>query len=487
MFKLSKIMLIFSFLVILSSVVCAENETNETLEPFEVSIEPVKDMIDFEENARFKITIYNPRDSIERFSIKPSAPYVEWFIKTDPISDYIVTAYPKSEREVFVIAKPLSVGIGRYSLRLNVKHEKSKEIFKKDIVVNVASMSHLPAVSISGKLPEKIDPREAFGVTVWLENRNSKNLDGFNVELRSDAIRESTNSSLGPVGSGDDKKTLEFSVKLDKKTPPMKDSLRIVVVVGEGDDLYELKSAPYDYEILEYGGLTTIHDRKLRFLGSYDKISFLNDANTRFKGIAKLGNPFYKALFTKADPKPISFISGGKRYIGWNTSLKAQESFVVVVKINYLALFIAVVLLIIFFYAYFNYRSPIVITKTTQDVIKTEGGITHFKILLHVKNRTSKSVKNLSIIDRIPDIADFEKETEVGTLQPNKVVHTKRGVISKWIIDSLDKDEETVIKYRVKSRLSILGKVPLPIAFSKFKDKKDKVVRSYSNRVNLYS
>ena len=481
--KLGKIILIFAFLVVFSNVVYAQNETNETELPFQVTVEPVKDKIDFEENARFKIIIDNPRTSIERFSIRPAAPYVEWFIKTDPILDYSVKAYPNLKREVFVVVKPLGVGIGRYSLRLNVKHDASKEIFKKDIIVNVVSMSNLPAVSISGKLPEKIDPREPFVVTVWLENRNAKNLEDLKVELKSDVIRDSTITSLGPVGSGTDKKTLEFSFTLDKKTPPRKDSVRIIVTAGQDDDIYELKSSMYDYEIIKYGELTDEHNQRFRLFGRYDEISFVNDANTKYEGVAKIENPFYRALFTKATPKSESFVEDGKRYIGWNVSLNAQEKFDVIVKVNYIPLIIVLIVFSVMIFSYFKFRSPIILTKFAKDVMKKEGGITQFIILLHVKNRSNKSIENVAIIDKVPDIADFEKGTEVGTLQPSKVVHTKNGVIAKWIIDSLDKDGETVIKYRVKSRLSILGKLPLPITIAKFKDEKGAVKRSYSNRV----
>ena len=71
-----KTIIVLSLLIILSSFVCGAVSTNDTLIPFVVSVAPVKDRIDFEENAIFNITIYNPRDTIEPFSIKSSAPYV---------------------------------------------------------------------------------------------------------------------------------------------------------------------------------------------------------------------------------------------------------------------------------------------------------------------------------------------------------------------------------------------------------------------------
>lgn len=483
--KLSKIVLMFCFLIIFSSLAYAV-DSNETLKPFKVTIAPIKDRIDFEENAQFKITIENPRDTVETFNIKPAAPYVEWFIKTDPVSDYSVKVYPETKREVMLIAKPLSVGIGRFALRINIENQKTKDLFQKDIIINVVSMSNVPAVSISAKVPQKIDPREPFAVTVWLENRNAKILQDVSVELKSDVISESTKTTLGSFGSLDGTKTLEFTIQLDNKTAPVKlDSLKVIVRVKDGNDVYELKSAPYDYEIIKYGNIFDNHNPRFRLFGKYDEVSFLNNANVRYDGIAKLESPFYRALFTRENPRAFSFVEDGKRYIVWNVSLEAQDKFDVVVSVNYLPLVVFVVALIIIIALYYGLRSPIVVTKSVRDISTRDGGITKFKIVLYVKNRSKRNVENLAIIDKIPDIADYEAGQEAGTLQPAKVVHTKKGVIAKWMISFLGSKEETVITYRIKSRLSVLGGMSLPIAISKFYEKNGNPKRSYSNRLRI--
>ena len=483
-----KKLLVFVFAFFILAGIAFAEEANITEEPFQVTVTPVKDVIDFAEQARFKITIANPRDTIETFSIRPGAPYVEWFIKTDPISDSSVKGYPMMKTDVYVVIKPISVGIGRYSIRLYIKSESTKEVFKKDIIVNVASMSNLPAVSISGDVPKVIDPREKFTIKVWLENRNAKQLDNLKVELRSTAIHESTTTSLGPLGEvGQDKKTLEFSIQLDKKTPPIKDSLRIIVTATEDEEIYELKSAPFDYEVIKYGEIIDNHNPKFRLFGRYDEISFLNNANVKFTGVAKIESPFYRALFTKATPKAESFVEDGKRYIGWNVSLGAQEEFPVVISINYIPLVVFLIALFIILYLYFNYRSPIVIRKIIRETIRQEGGIIQFVVLLNIKNRSKKIVNNISVIDIIPDIADFIRHDQPGVLQPSKVVHTRKGVVVRWLIDNLDKEEEMVIKYGARSRLSILGTLPLPLARTKITEQDGKVKRSYSNRVAIKS
>jgi len=483
--KSIKISLILLFLVAFSAVILAQDE-NITESPFNVSIAAVKDKIDFEEYAQFKITIFNPRETIETFTIKPAGPYVEWFIKTDPASDYSVKVYPNTIKEVIVIVKPISVGIGRYALRLNINNEMEKELFTKDIIVNVVSMSNLPAVSISGKVPKTIDPREPFIVTVWLENRNSKQLDDVTVNLKSNIISESVKTTLGSAGSVNGTKTLEFSIKLDNRTAPIElDSLKVIVNVKDGNEYYEIKSAPYDYEVLRYGGLTDNHDPKFMFFGKYDEIAFVNDANTKYEGVARIENPFYRALFTKANPESFAFTESGKRYIGWNVDLSSQERFNVIVKVNYLPLIIFLIASILMILAYYSFRSPIIITKSAKDIMSRDGGIARFKIVLQVKNRSKKNIENISIIDKIPDIAEYEKEGHVGSLEPVKVVQTKKGLIAKWIISNLGSGEETVITYTIKSRLSVLGKMLLTVALSKFEDKKGNVKRSYSNKANI--
>ncbi|MCK4521292.1 MAG: hypothetical protein KAU20_01870 [Nanoarchaeota archaeon] len=486
--KKGAILIVFAILFSLVIIdVCAEENATIEEKPFQVKIIPVNNKIDFDETARFKITITNPRGSIEKFSIKPAMPYVEWYIKTDPISDYRVTAYPISTKDVIIVVKPLNVGIGRHALRINVKSETTKEIFKKDIIVNIVSMKNFPAISVSGKLPELIDPKESFVVKVWLENRNFRNLTDVKVELKSDAIRESTTTSLGSKGSGTDQKTLEFNIKLDPTEAPRKDILRIIATVKFDNDYYEFKSAPLNYEIIRYGNITTNHNPKFRFLGKYDELEFLNDANTKYEGVVKIRNPFYRALFTKTEPKGNVVIENGKRYLGWEASLGSQESINVIYRINYIPLFIVLIVLFVIVYSYLKFRSPVILTKSTKDIIKREGGIVQFKVVLEVKNRSKKTIENIEIIDRIPNITDFEKDVEVGTLHPSKIVNTRKGIVLRWDIDSIDRYEERVIKYRVRSRLSILGRFSLPVAIAKFKDKKGDIKRSYSNRAMLSS
>lgn len=58
---------------------------------------------------------------------------------------------------------------------------------------------------------------------------------------------------------------------------------------------------------------------------------------------------------------------------------------------------------------------------------------------------------------------------EQPTLRPvNIVKHDRKGTIVKWSIEKMAPGEQRIITYKIKSKLSILGGVTLPVAVAKF-------------------
>ena len=134
---------------------------------------------------------------------------------------------------------------------------------------------------------------------------------------------------------------------------------------------------------------------------------------------------------------------------------------------------------------YFLFRSPIIVRKGIANVVMSEGGISEAKIVVRVKNRSSKQVSNIEVIDNVPHIAHVEKELSIGSMQPHAVMqHPKRGVVIKWNIEAIEPGDERVLSYKMKSRLAILGEFNLPAATARCKVG-EKVVISNSNRVSI--
>ena len=122
--------------------------------------------------------------------------------------------------------------------------------------------------------------------------------------------------------------------------------------------------------------------------------------------------------------------------------------------------------------------------KKESEVLKIEDqGVSHLKVLLHLKNRSNKPVDEVKLIDRVPPIASIDRDFAMGTLHPDKVIrHEHKGTILKWNISTLDPYEERIISYNIISKLKIIGGVTLPNAVVKFKGKGKKTRRILSNK-----
>lgn len=124
------------------------------------------------------------------------------------------------------------------------------------------------------------------------------------------------------------------------------------------------------------------------------------------------------------------------------------------------------------------------IKKETKIMNVDNQGISDVKVLLHLKNRTNKSVEDVKLVDRIPQMGMLDTEFSVGTLHPSKVIkHEHKGTIIRWDISTLEPFEERIISYTLQSKLKIIGGFSLPQAVVKFKGKGESVKRTLSNKI----
>ncbi|HLF54440.1 MAG TPA: hypothetical protein VI612_01850, partial [Candidatus Nanoarchaeia archaeon] len=118
---------------------------------------------------------------------------------------------------------------------------------------------------------------------------------------------------------------------------------------------------------------------------------------------------------------------------------------------------------------YFKFRSPIVVRKNATVLSTEEGGISELKVVIEFVNRSNKTVRHLRIMDLVPRLADVIKEFKETILAPSKVVpHSNRGTLVRWDIDFVEPKEHRILTYKVRSQLSILGGLKLPVAAVRF-------------------
>ncbi len=106
------------------------------------------------------------------------------------------------------------------------------------------------------------------------------------------------------------------------------------------------------------------------------------------------------------------------------------------------------------------------------------------KIILNVKNEGIKPIEHIEVIDKVPNIVDVLHNFDLGTVRPDKISKKDGATLIKWDVSELDSQEERILTYRIKSKLSILGDFTLPVANLKYPKGKKKV-RVYSNSVKV--
>ena len=107
------------------------------------------------------------------------------------------------------------------------------------------------------------------------------------------------------------------------------------------------------------------------------------------------------------------------------------------------------------------------------------------KVLLTVRNRSTKQIGKVTVVDQLPKLLHMEKHAVLGSLKPKRIKQSKdKSTLILWEIDELGVGEERVINYHIKSNLKILGGITLNPAIASFKSQ-GREIKTKSNKVSL--
>jgi hypothetical protein len=439
---------------------------------FAVEFSPGQQTIDKNELAAYNMTLMHTSPVIEFFEVY--SPEVLWDIRTREA----LQVPPNKPFTTALTIQPLNINPGLYGVPIHVKRTGSNQVRKALLYMEVTGMpaitTYLPAIRGTVEIPVSVDPRQDVPITVNLENQNRRNLTGLDVKVRSNVINQDYQAMLGPL----ERKSFTFTARIDAQTPPQQDTLKVSVIATEKDKGFQFDLPPVDYAIQSYGQLVPSIELAPALLKTTRVITLTNNANIVLTEPFALAMPWHARLFTRTTPK--ARVENSQ--LVWDISLNVGHSTQLRVTTNYRPLAVAIVLGIIILLLYYVLRSPLTIKKSATVLSTREGGISELKVLLELRNRSNKPVRQTSVVDLVPRIAELLKEYEVGTLTPTKVVrHERKGTIIKYEVGDIMPYEERVISYKIKSSLSILGGVSLPVAVSRFVTQQGKERTTSSN------
>ena len=191
-------------------------------------------------------------------------------------------------------------------------------------------------------------------------------------------------------------------------------------------------------------------------------------------------------MFTIFDKEPNRLSREGDEYVAeWEFLLDSGEMFTINVTTNYTTAFWSLIIVILVLYFIYQVKKKkLIITKKVISVNKDKDGISGMKVILHLTNRSRRNVQDIRLVDVLPSLIGTSPHS-FGTLYPTKVTKTALGNIKLiWHIGDLHREEERIISYVAKSRLSIIGKLILPSAVVSYK-KGERTIKSRSNKLTL--
>jgi len=451
------------------------------------SLVPVADHITPKEKAYFNLNITNHFDKEQRYQIF-SLELSQWNVEPFPLKDKVVVLGPEESYTVQIAATPLKeFNPGIYYISVSADGDLG-DVYEGKMKVYLApaeAVMYSPSVKPVITLPEKINPQEPISIKLSLENRNALNLSNLRIRLESemDEFNKIVPVDLEPL----QKKEFEITIVPNKYQQP-KEYIVKFVFERYGQDFKTVELPIEVITMLPGFSVVEVYEEPV-FFKVFRRFTIKNEGNVLNTQEVKHPTTFLEGLLTQGEAKVKKEM--GQRYLAWSLSLGAGESTFVYSVTNYRILFYLIIILVAFLVFYWYVRSPINIKKTAVSLKKdSEGALSEVKVVLEVKNTSSKPLKEVTVHDLIPAYATLLKtgereEGEVESAHPHKVSHLKEGIKLSWPLMDLDAKEQRVMVYRLKAKLNILGGISLPRATVEFNRHKGRRGKAYSGVFKL--
>jgi hypothetical protein len=458
---LKSIFLFLIFLLLLNLVNAAE---------VSVKAEAVQDVVLPGESAVFNVEITNHGAKGE---VKAILTDFNW--RKESNYGFYTIESGKTINDVFKFYPVGLLNPGKYSVNVRVyATAKPEDFVDYNFIINVVSYKDLVEAKLEYN-PQGLNPNKENLVTLKLRNRNAIELKNLNFKIISEIINQDFVSNLGK----EEIKEFPFSLELGN----VKEGNYETNILGLFDDKI-ISNITFIVKVASYSDIKETKREEFSFLVKTLEVNRLNNGNTVSNEIYTKTLSSFEKLFTKVSPEPSSIekLDGAYKYI-WQFTLNPGDSYFILIKTNYgTPILILIALILIIFIVYKNVNKGLTITKKILLLKSKEGNIVGLKVLLILKN-SGQVLKSLRLHDNIPGL--LELPHEYGTLKPSSTKQGLAGSSVIWEIPELLKGEERVLSYKMKSKVTNLGKLSMPRAVCRYKDKSGKFYIVKSNYFSL--
>jgi hypothetical protein len=443
---------------------------------FDVKVSPDSVTIASGERANFTLTITHNSNHTERFSIY--SPDVDWDVPAT-----VVDVAPGEQGQAYLAIKQYNdrLNPGFYLVNVHIRPNSEDVLVKRAALIALrgkGTAQYLPSLRLTPKMAAVVDPRIGTNLVVTLTNFNPLNLSDVTLLIRSSLLNTDVKTTL----IGLETKQVSVPVSYGPGVGPQDDSVKVTALVRVDNQTYHFDGVPAQYSVIEYGEIAAAESTAGGWLSSTKTIAFTNTGNAAKTQTFTVSKPWLSGMFMSTQPSARVVADDKGRGFAFDIALEAGASTSVAITTDWTPLVIIIVVIILAIIIYYIGRSPLVVKKSAVVIATDSEGLTDVKVLIEIRNRSGNVIKNVKLLDKIPRIVHLTEERGVGTLRPAEIVrHDQSGTLLRWNIHELDRFEERVVSYKIRSKLSILGRLHLPVAIVKFEKKPGRVRSTKSN------
>lgn len=438
--------LLFTFSLVSSLSFTATTDTNVTIKELK---SPITLKLDISDAIPGKYNLYTLAD----LYVSPSS--IFQIQNTSLTKEFVLTPNENLKVE------------GYYTFVYTLNH-KDVEKFDKSLTIKVLTLEDTLEIS-----SESID-YDSKEISFYVRNKENVRINDLNVKFESILFDFKESFDLAPY----EKKIIEVSVDESKLK---KTKAGVYIIRAEFDTPTGDTIVNGNLYLGEKKGISVVEDSS-GILINTKTITKTNTGNVIESVETRVEKNMISRLFTNFNIEPTSIERDGSlvTYVFERSNLGPSESFIVISKTNYIFPFLLLIVIALAIIGVKRYSQTKISLEKSVKAVKTKGGEFALRITLRVT--ATKSVNNVSIIDRVPQTVKLYKN--FGALRPDKIDADTRRI--SWSLGNLNSGEERILTYIVYSKVGFVGKFILPKALAVF-EKEEKIHEVDSNQVFFMS
>ena len=475
---LTRFIAVFAFLVIFSIAVSPAVYAASS-----VKITTSDSTIDNSSDSAYFDLVFTGENARTVFDVELSGDYSSfyWNVSSN-VSDVFnngLVVSPSSSETVRFYVSPLQNTVVREGISYEIPLSVSSRSGFSDEVVLYVSFASDPVgfyfdenSLISLPVPVTSDN---FEVKVNLNSKVSSSFDNVSINLSHSRFEDVKEVSIDSKGS----ESLTFNVPT--KGLSRGNNLLTFNFVVDGKELL-----PF-YKSFNLGGVGFSEEfsgPNHFLLKSESKATFTNYGSSMESSSFEIPvetNSFVKAFSFYSDDY---VVSEDGRFLVWEFIVPPGDVVEISYGTNYrIFVYIGIVFSALIF-VYFFFRSSVGVKKSVF-IVKRSSNSYSLKVVVVIKNRSSKSLNGVSFVERLPSFVSLNRTLGSELNVPSSVSRTKSGSSLKWSLGVMSGREERIITYFVTSNISVVGSLRLPPGKILFSDDSGHKFVASSNSVKV--